>query len=771
MNSGEFYRKAANLVKWVFVPGEYEGFSPEDITAIRKRKRLFVLAGATVVFISLTALTVRFQEPTIGGGFYGGLAAALVLNLLAMLLVVLLILVGRNVVKLYFEGSKFQTRLVVAFISLTFIPTILMFAVASELLSDTVDRWINLKIERTLSQSLQVAEGMYNNTQDEMKAKASFLADLVHSRELLKPGQRNNLTALLRQKIREYNADMVQVYNADFELTALATGPNKEFFFYDLRSKQEQLAKVAVGEPVSYVEDTKGKNMAISIIPIAAGNGQESTQGAVVVVRLVSRSMIEKVHDIVTTFQDYKQLALRKEMIKFSYQITLLLVAGVVVFSAIWFGMYIAKGITVPLELLSEATVEVAKGNLDVRIDLPTKDDEVGKLVKAFNVMTLDLRNFKEQIESKNRELSGSNIELFRWGKYIEAVLENVGGVISIDRTGIITTINDAAARIFGVDPEMAKGKNYKKALSAAYLEPIRKVIRDMTGSGSNKIEREILFSHDGRRKILKTNVSVLQDHDGLYMGMVFVFDDVTDLVAAQRTMAWREMARQIAHEIKNPLTPIQLNAQRMRRKFGQQAPDFPKVLDDATNVIIQEVDQLKALVDRFSRYAKQTEVDLSDRNFPAEEEMGAKRELADLHAIINDVVKLYEDTNPGVELQTQLDPLVTPVRIDTEQMRRALINLVENAFVSVNGHGRITLRTRAMPGQGKIALELEDTGSGVNPGIKEKIFMPYFSTKENGTGLGLAIVSRVVEDHGGRIYVRDNKPMGAVFTIELSTV
>ncbi|MDH5477273.1 MAG: ATP-binding protein [Nitrospinota bacterium] len=771
MNSGEFYRKAANLVKWVFVPGEYEGFSPEDITAIRKRKRLFVLAGATVVFISLTALTVRFQEPTIGGGFYGGLAAALVLNLLAMLLVVLLILVGRNVVKLYFEGSKFQTRLVVAFISLTFIPTILMFAVASELLSDTVDRWINLKIERTLSQSLQVAEGMYNNTQDEMKAKASFLADLVHSRELLKPGQRNNLTALLRQKIREYNADMVQVYNADFELTALATGPNKEFFFYDLRSKQEQLAKVAVGEPVSYVEDTKGKNMAISIIPIAAGNGQESTQGAVVVVRLVSRSMIEKVHDIVTTFQDYKQLALRKEMIKFSYQITLLLVAGVVVFSAIWFGMYIAKGITVPLELLSEATVEVAKGNLDVRIDLPTKDDEVGKLVKAFNVMTLDLRNFKEQIESKNRELSGSNIELFRWGKYIEAVLENVGGVISIDRTGIITTINDAAARIFGVDPEMAKGKNYKKALSAAYLEPIRKVIRDMTGSGSNKIEREILFSHDGRRKILKTNVSVLQDHDGLYMGMVFVFDDVTDLVAAQRTMAWREMARQIAHEIKNPLTPIQLNAQRMRRKFSQQAPDFPKVLDDATNVIIQEVDQLKALVDRFSRYAKQTEVDLSDRNFPAEEEMGAKRELADLHAIINDVVKLYEDTNPGVELQTQLDPLVTPVRIDTEQMRRALINLVENAFVSVNGHGRITLRTRAMPGQGKIALELEDTGSGVNPGIKEKIFMPYFSTKENGTGLGLAIVSRVVEDHGGRIYVRDNKPMGAVFTIELSTV
>ncbi|MDH5638368.1 MAG: ATP-binding protein [Nitrospinota bacterium] len=771
MKTRKLFRKTASLLKWVFVPGEYEGLSPGRIAAIRKRKRIFVIAMAVGTFIFFTVLTVRLQEPTIGGGFYGGLAAALVLNLLAMLLLILLIQVGRNVVKLYFEGSRFQTRLVAAFIILTFIPTILMFAVASEMLSDTVDRWINLKIERTLSQSLQVAEGMYQNTQKEMKAKASFLAELIQSRGLLKPGARNSLTALMRQKIREYNADMVQVYNADFELTALATGPNKEFFFYDLRSKQDQLAKVALGEPVSYVEDTEGKNLAISIIPIMPRKEQEPTQGAVVVVRLVSRSMIEKVHGIVTTFQDYKQLSLRKEMIKFSYQITLLLVAGVVVFSAIWFGMYIAKGITVPLELLSKATVEVAKGNLDVRIDLPAKDDEVGRLVKAFNVMTLDLLNFKEQIESKNAELSNSNIELFHWGKYIEAVLENVGGVISIDRSGVITTINDSAARIFMVDPALAKGRGYKKALSAAYLEPIRKVIRDMTSSGSKNIEREILFNQDGHRKILKTNVSVLLDPDGLYMGMVFVFDDVTALIAAQRTMAWREMARQIAHEIKNPLTPIQLNAQRMRRKFGQNAPDFPKVLDDATNVIIQEVDQLKALVDRFSRFAKQAEVDLSGRSLPPEEEMGAIRKMADLHAIINDVVKLYEDTSPGVELRTELDPGVKPVRIDHEQMRRALINLVENALVAVKGQGTITLRTRAMLDQGKIAVELEDTGAGVNPGIKEKIFMPYFSTKENGTGLGLAIVSRVVEDHGGRIYVRDNEPMGAVFTIELSTV
>ncbi|MDH5639427.1 MAG: ATP-binding protein, partial [Nitrospinota bacterium] len=333
------------------------------------------------------------------------------------------------------------------------------------------------------------------------------------------------------------------------------------------------------------------------------------------------------------------------------------------------------------------------------------------------------------------------------------------------------TTLNDSAARIFGVDPAQVKGRNYKKALSPAYLEPMRVVIRDMTGSGEKNIEREITISTDGKRKILKTSASILSDHDGHYMGMVFVFDDVTDLILAQRTMAWREMARQIAHEIKNPLTPIQLNAQRVRRKFNQNSPDFPRVLDDATNVIIQEVDQLKTLVDRFSTFAKQAEAEIPDISIPPEEAMETKRELSNLHAIIEDVVKLYKDTNPGVEITTSLDTHISQVRIDVEQIRRVLINLVENALAAVKGSGNIVIRTKAMPEQGKVALELEDTGSGVSPAIREKIFMPYFSTRENGTGLGLAIVSRVVEDHGGRIYVRDNVPAGSVFTIELSTV
>ena len=415
------------------------------------------------------------------------------------------------------------------------------------------------------------------------------------------------------------------------------------------------------------------------------------------------------------------------------------------------------------------ATESVAGGNLDVRVDLPVKNDEVGQLIDAFNKMTLDLKNTREQVERTNRELYESNTELYHRGQYIETVLENVSGVISIDKSGAVTTINDSAAQMFGVSPDKARGKHYKKLFQPSHLDPIRKAIHDMNEEGSRKIEREISLYLDDQRTILKTSVSILTGHNGQYMGMVFVFDDVTDLVAAQRAIAWREMARTITHEIKNPLTPIRLNAQRMRRKFEQKSGDFPKILDDATNVIIEEVDHLKTLVDKFSRFARQSENEPLGVKNPASDIMEPNPEPTMLHDIIFEIIKLYRDTSQEITLTTDLDPSVHLVRIDAGQMRRVIINLVENAISAVEGSGEITIRTKADYTEGKIILEVADTGHGVSESIREEIFRPYFSTRQNGTGLGLAIVSRVIADHGGRIYVRDNEEKGTVFSIELA--
>jgi len=761
-----FMQKAFNLAKWLIIPGQYDELDPNDIIARRKRKTRYVILGASILFVVMTAGAILLQDSGVDAPISNDIAVALVLNLNLILLVVMVLLVIRNIVKLYFErrsgmaGSRFQTKLVIAFLAMTLIPSALMFAVASELISDTVDKWINSQIEQTLQESLQVAESLYRDSESKTTAHAMYLSRLVEKRGLTKKKNKARLSAILRQKISEYDTDMIQVYNGDFELISQAVKYNSSgVISFDLKTQSEMLAKAAMGETVSKVEERGENNLAISVVPTPPNLKSGQVKGVVVVIKLVSQKLIEKVHAIVNAFQDYRQLTLKKEIIKASYQVTLTLVTLVVVFSAIWFGFYIAKGITVPLKKLSEATESVAKGNLDVQVDIPVKNDEVGRLISAFNNMTLDLKNFKEQKERSNKELSESNTELYHWGQYIEAVLENVGGVISIDKTGAITTINESAASAFSVSRSKARGRNYKKVFESLHLSAIRKVIREMSEVGGKTIEREINMSVNGRRRTFKTSVSVLTDHNGQYMGMVFVFDDVTDLIAAQRTIAWREMTRQIAHEIKNPLTPIQLNAQRMRRKYQQKSEDFPKVLDDATNIIIQEVDQLKTLVDRFSKFAKQSDTT----------PLALKPEPNLMHDLIFEIVKLYKNTSPGVKMLTDLDPSVQLVNIDAEQIRRVIINLVENAMDALNGGGEITIRTKADHQEGKVILEVTDTGHGVPESIKNNIFKPYFSTKEKGTGLGLAIVSRVVEDHGGKIHVSDNSPKGSRFTIELS--
>ncbi|MFQ5658758.1 MAG: PAS domain-containing sensor histidine kinase, partial [Candidatus Methylomirabilales bacterium] len=248
-------------------------------------------------------------------------------------------------------------------------------------------------------------------------------------------------------------------------------------------------------------------------------------------------------------------------------------------------------------------------------------------------------------------------------------------------------------------------------------------------------------------------NVSSLRDREGQYLGMVVVFDDVTQLIRAQQAMAWGEVARRIAHEIKNPLTPIKLSTQRLRKKFAQRSVDFSGVFDECTQTIIQEVDALKALVDEFTRYARMP----SSRPQPA-----------DLHTLIEKVVNLYSGVSRSIRLVTVLDPQVPPINLDLDQMKRALVNLVDNAVAAVGQAGEVCLKTQYLPEEGKVLLEVNDTGSGIPPEDRGSLFLPYFSTKKAGTGLGLAIVYRIVTEHSGTIRVEENHPRGTRMIMEL---
>lgn len=766
---------ALSLLKWLVVPGKYDQLGPAEIAARRRKNARYLIIGLTALFALMTLASLMMQDTRLDAPISNNLAIALVLNLLILLLVVMALLVMRNLLKLYFErrggiaGSRLQTKLVTAFLVMTLVPAIFMFAVASELIGDTVDRWLNARVERTLRDSLQVAESLYSESEKNASAKAEYLAAFLDVRGHMDTGSSRGLTRLLYQKLQEYNVDLLQVYDHGFVLSGEAVRAGAEISF-NLEDKPDILAKVALGEAVTEVEDSGGKSLVIAIVPTPAEEGHGRVKGVVVVAREVSKNLIERARSITKAFEDYRQLTMKKELIKTSYQVTLALVSLVIVFSSIWIGFYLARGITVPLKALGEAAEEVARGNLDVRINTPARGDETGALIEAFNKMTHDLKNSKGQLENANRSLIETNIELHRRGQYMEAVLDNVaGGVVSIDKAGGVTTINGYAARMFGVTADGARGKNYRKVFGPGLSAPMRQMIREMIGRDERTMARELETTLNGQRRTLRTSVSMLRGHDGRYMGSVMVFDDLTDLIFAQRAIALREMARAVAHEIKNPLTPIQLNVQRMRRKFQQKTDDFPKVFDDATNTIIQEVEELKGLVEKFSHMARMADAPQPDMGgFPRPSLFDLRKEPAILHDVIGEALRLYADTRAGITIHTELDPSIKLLRIDAEQIKRVLVNLLENAMYAMNGEGSVTVRTRALKEKGRALIEVADTGEGVIDDLKRRIFMPYFSTKPGGAGLGLAIVNRVVEDHGGTITVAANRPKGAVFSIEL---
>ncbi|MFQ5901859.1 MAG: PAS domain-containing sensor histidine kinase, partial [Thermodesulfobacteriota bacterium] len=414
---------------------------------------------------------------------------------------------------------------------------------------------------------------------------------------------------------------------------------------------------------------------------------------------------------------------------------------------------YIAKGITVPIQRLAEGTHAVASGDLDYHI-LGESDDEVGTLVKSFNRMTEDLKAGNAKLEDAYLDLKRTNLELDQRRKYMEIVLRDVAaGVISIDKTGRISTINKAAEEILGIDTREIIGKGYKEVMEAEHLDVLRDMIRELNSLGTESIEREVELNIKDKVLTVLVNLTLLKDDDGKYLGMVAVFDDLTQLIKGQRMMAWREVARRIAHEIKNPLTPIQLSAQRLRRKYSSKFLNDGQIFDECTKTIVKQVEELKTLVDEFSSFAR----------MPA-----ATPVPSDLNKTVKEAVSLYQGAHRNIRFQSFCDETIPIVGIDKDQIKRAIINLLDNSVDSIKGKGEIEVKTVYDPNLEIAKIEVVDTGCGIPHKDKSRLFEPYFSTKKSGTGLGLAIAGNIVADHQGYIRVKDNLPRGTRFVIEL---
>jgi two-component system nitrogen regulation sensor histidine kinase NtrY len=453
------------------------------------------------------------------------------------------------------------------------------------------------------------------------------------------------------------------------------------------------------------------------------------------------------------SLQELRQMQLLVRPVRVSHYLTLVIVTLVAMLFAIWLAFYMAREITTPIHQLAEGTLKVAGGDYDFQIDLEGRD-EIGFLVQSFNKMTQDLQQSQAQLAAAYRELSQSHAQLEARKRDMEILLKNVAaGVISIDAGGRLTTINDSAAQMLNWRREVVLGKDCRELLPAGEYHRLAEVIAAARHSPRGTVEKPLHVALPDQTLYLLIKPTVLKNESGQDLGVVIVFEDLTELERAQRLAAWREVARSIAHEVKNPLTPIKLAAQRLRRRYLGHFEGDSQVFDECTQIIISQVDELKNLVSEFSRFARLPQLSLAPQDF---------------NALIQETLLLYQEAQPRITLEFQPDPDLPPLLMDREQMKRVLLNLMDNALASIPGSGRITVSLKGDANRDLVELAVADSGTGIPERDKVRIFEPYFSTKRGGTGLGLAIVNSIIADHHGQIRVEDNVPQGTRVIIEI---
>jgi two-component system nitrogen regulation sensor histidine kinase NtrY len=725
----------------------------------RKRRREWLLV---VVIISLVALSLRYQtqifDLTAEIPLTGNILVLALININILLIILCLFLVLRNIFKLLIErrrgspGAKLRSKLVLAFIALSLIPTMLLFFVSAGFITNSIENWFNSQIEESLKESLEVAQTYYKNSASNALYYAEQISLTIKDEKLLNEGNLPDLEALIHQKQQEYNLGIVEVFSATLEELVRAVNPQVPIAeFTDPGS--DSIREALQGNRFTRISPIGRADLIRGIVPVHSNWNADDVVGVVVVNYYVPYSLVNKMKEISSSFQQYKSTKLLKGKIQKGYVLFLLLIALVITFLSTWAGFHLARGITEPIQDLAVATTRVASGDLNVTLETYS-NDEVGSLVEAFNTMTADLRKGQRAIRRANIELQSSNLELEQRRRYMEIVLANVtAGVISIDSRGDITTINKSAAKLLALDTAKVIGRNFRDIVSPDYQPMIKGVLKELIGSGKDSIRKQITLPAGGSKMVLLVNVTTLKDEKEEFMGTVVVFDDLTQLLKAQRMAAWREVARRIAHEIKNPLTPIQLSAQRLRRRYLKRFDTDDTVFDECTEMIVRQVDDLKNLVNEFSSFARMPASNPSANN---------------LNEVVNEALVLFQEGHKDIDFHTELDPKLPVFNLDREQIKRVIINLLDNAVAAVNGVGRVGIATLFNDPLQIATLVISDNGCGIPAEDKPRLFEPYFSTKKSGTGLGLAIVSTIISDHNGYIRVRDNEPQGTNFIVEL---
>ena len=723
--------------------------SPRRLTERKRRRRELIAVGvAAVTLLAFVLAQTELPPLTHHTSLLSNLAVISLFNLSFLLLGLMLFLVGRNLAKVIFErrrgliGSKFQVRLVAGFIAVALIPSAFLLYVSGVFLHADISSWFNPAYEHILDDSLEIAKTYYLNSANNASHYARVLAGEIALRGLLAPDKRNDLKQFIDKRQQEYNLGTIEVFSSDRKLLLIGISP-KIPTGIGASPDSPIISQTLKGQALTRTDRLGSADVIRGSAPIYVTPDSDNVIGAVLVDYYLPKSLSTRASDISSVSEDYFQLRILRQPILNSYIMTLVLIGLVVVTLASWFGMFLARGITGPIKLLARGTQAIAAGDLNYKIP-PVGDDEIGHLVDSFNQMTSDLRT--------------SAAELERRRQYTETLLANVSaGVVGLDREGVVTTINPCAERLLGIDAASVIGRNYLSCfpprLGGALDDVFASAMRPREARSTVKLEVA------GAETELMMTASPLGDRPDGSAGTVLFFEDVSQIAKVERMEAWREVARRIAHEIKNPLTPIQLSAERMRRQLGSRPGIEAALVEECTKTIIGEVEDLKRLVNEFSSFARMPHLN------PVP---------GDINALATEAVANFREANPAVEFALELDADIPLIPIDREAMKRALVNLLDNAVGATTAYNKlngdrpsIEVRSRWHREASMVTLEIADNGPGIDPRLRTRIFEPYYSSKRGGTGLGLAIVSAVVTDHHGFVRVLDNQPRGSRFLIE----
>lgn len=716
-----------------------------------KQRRAFLIPlalGIVLLFgaiFSEQAFNLQQLRPDSAGQTIGLVSLS---ALVFLLLVVLTFILFRNLLKLYAErrlgvlGSRFRTRMVIGALGLSFAPAIVMFMFSYGLMNRSIDKWFSSPVTALQQDSGRVASLLSTYAGDNARQEA---VEIAESPEIEHAFATANYSGILHE-FRRHQPTLQGGFALALRDGDAVASWNITHPWPVLRQSLPDLQKLHRAPQKWLYQDTE----------YLLSQAQVGKAGTILVGLPLPRDFSSTLAQISQNQHEYQTLSLEAKRIRGLYMLLLTLLTVLVLFVATWFSIFVAKLVTRPVEALAEATREISVGHLGHRVEVSAAD-ELGELVTSFNEMAAELESSRKKIEQSARALSDTNNELDQRRRHIETILQNIPtGVLSLGPDRRVTHINVAFGRMFWPNGETpVLGATLQEVFPPETASDLEHLLRRADRMSVTAAQFEIQVEKE------KLNASVTVSsvqHGKQRLGYVIVFEDYSELLKAQREAAWREVARRVAHEIKNPLTPIALSADRILRHLERGAtPDESSlaVIHGCAATITGAVQTVRSLVDEFSSLAR----------FPA-----AQPRPADINEIVEGTLAMFNGRLDGIHVEKQLDIHLPLAMADPEAIKRALANLIDNAAEAMQDSQvkEIHIATSLLDSGDGLEITVADTGHGINREVKEKLFLPYFSTKKRGTGLGLAIVRRIVEDHRGSIRVEENKPAGAKFTVEL---